>query len=76
MKVKPSPVEVAVDNVGVNAAPVNALAVIVFDPFAYPVRLVATEMVALAPGARPVTVMVLVVPVPVIVLVAPATVHV
>ena len=54
--VKPSAVAVGVPNVGVNAAPTTDVAVTVFEPPAYPVRVVVIVAVELVPGATPVTV--------------------
>ena len=54
--VKPSAVAVGVPNVGVNAAPTTEVAVTVFEPPAYPVRVVVIVAVELVPGATPVTV--------------------
>ena len=54
--VKPSAVAVGVPNVGVNAAPTTDVAVTVFEPPVYPVRVVVMVAVELVPGATPVTV--------------------
>ena len=54
--VKPSAVAVGVPNVGVNAAPTTDVAVTVFEPPVYPVRVVVIVAVELVPGATPVTV--------------------
>ena len=54
--VKPSAVAVVVPNVGVNAAPTTDVAVTVFEPTAYPFRVVVIAAVELVPGATPVTV--------------------
>ena len=54
--VKPSAVAVVVPNVGVNAAPTTDVAVTVFEPPVYPVRVVVIVAVELVPGATPVTV--------------------
>ena len=54
--VKPSAVAVGVPNVGVNAAPTTEVAVTVFEPPVYPVRVVVIVAVELVPGATPVTV--------------------
>ncbi len=54
--VKPSAVAVAVPNVGFNAVPTTDVAVTVFEPLAYPVRVVVIVAVELVPGATPVTV--------------------
>ena len=53
---KPSAVAVVVPNVGVNAAPTTDVAVTVFEPPVYPVRVVVIVAVELVPGATPVTV--------------------
>ena len=53
---KPSAVAVVAPNVGVNAAPTTDVAVTVFEPPAYPVRVVVIVAVELVPGATPVTV--------------------
>ncbi len=53
--VKPSAVAVWVPNVGVKAAD-NDVAVTVFEPPAYPVRVVVIVAVELVPGATLVTV--------------------
>ena len=53
--VKPSAVAVGVPNVGVDAAD-NDVAVTVFEPPAYPVRVVVIVAVELVPAATPVTV--------------------
>ena len=54
--VKPSAVDVVVPNVGVNAVPTTDVAVTVFEPPVYPVRVVVIVAVELVPGATPVTV--------------------
>ena len=54
--VKPVAVAVVLPNVGVNAAPTSDVAVTVFVPPAYPVRVVVIVAVELVPGATPVTV--------------------
>ncbi len=54
--VKPSAVAVVLPNVGVNAAPTTEVAVTVFEPPVYPVRVVVIVAVELVPGATPVTV--------------------
>ena len=54
--VKPSSVAVGVPNVGVNAAPTTDVAVTVFEPPVYPVRVVVIVAVELVPGATLVTV--------------------
>ena len=54
--VKPSAVAVGLPNVGVNAAPTTDVAVTVFEPPVYPVRVVVMVAVELVPGATPVTV--------------------
>ena len=54
--VKPVAVAVGVPNVGVNAAPTTDVAVTVFEPPVYPVRVVVIVAVELVPGATPVTV--------------------
>ena len=53
--VKPSAVAVGIPNVGVDAAD-NDVAVTVFEPPAYPVRVVVIVAVELVPAATPVTV--------------------
>ena len=53
---KPSAVAVVAPNVGVNAAPTSDVAVTVFEPPVYPVRVVVIVAVELVPGATPVTV--------------------
>ena len=53
---KPSAVAVVAPNVGVNAAPTTDVAVTVFEPPVYPVRVVVIVAVELVPGATPVTV--------------------
>ena len=53
---KPSAVAVVLPNVGVNAAPTTDVAVTVFEPPVYPVRVVVIVAVELVPGATPVTV--------------------
>ncbi len=54
--VKPLAVAVGVPNVGVNAAPTSDVAVTVFEPPVYPVRVVVIVAVELVPGATLVTV--------------------
>ena len=54
--VKPSAVAVGVPNAGGNAAPTTDVAVTVFVPPVYPVRVVVMVAVELVPGATPVTV--------------------
>ncbi len=54
--VKPSAVAVGLPNAGVNAAPTTDVAVTVFEPPEYPVRVVVIVAVELVPGATPVTV--------------------
>ena len=54
--VKPSAVAVGVPNAGVNAAPTTDVAVTVFEPPVYPVRVVVIVAVELVPGATLVTV--------------------
>ena len=54
--VKPVAVAVVLPNVGVNAAPTTDVAVTVFEPPVYPVRVVVIVAVELVPGATPVTV--------------------
>ena len=54
--VKPSEVAVVLPNVGFNAAPTTDVAVTVFEPPVYPVRVVVMVAVELVPGATPVTV--------------------
>ena len=54
--VKPVDVAVVAPNVGVNAAPTTDVAVTVFEPPVYPVRVVVIVAVELVPGATPVTV--------------------
>ncbi len=54
--VKPVAVAVGVPNVGVNAVPTTDVAVTVFEPLAYPVRVVVIVAVELVPGATPVMV--------------------
>ena len=53
---KPSAVAVVVPNVGVNAVPTTDVAVTVFEPPVYPVRVVVIVAVELVPGATLVTV--------------------
>ena len=53
---KPSAVAVVLPNVGFNAAPTTDVAVTVFEPPVYPVRVVVIVAVELVPGATPVTV--------------------
>ena len=54
--VKPSAVAVVVPNAGVKAAPTTDVAVTVFEPPVYPVRVVVIVAVELVPGATLVTV--------------------
>ena len=54
--VKPSAVAVVLPNVGVNAVPTTDVAVTVFEPPVYPVRVVVIVAVELVPAATPVTV--------------------
>ena len=54
--VKPSAVAVVLPNAGVNAAPTTEVAVTVFEPPVYPVRVVVIVAVELVPGATPVSV--------------------
>ena len=54
--VKPSAVAVVLPNVGFNAAPTTDVAVTVFEPLVYPVRVVVMVAVELVPGATLVTV--------------------
>ncbi len=54
--VKPSAVAVVLPNAGVNAAPTTDVAVTVFEPPVYPVRVVVMVAVELVPGATSVTV--------------------
>jgi len=54
--VKPVAVAVVLPNVGVNAAPTTDVAATVFEPPAYPVRVVVMVAVELVPGATLVTV--------------------
>ena len=54
--VKPSAVAVVLPNVGVNALPTTDVAVTVFEPPVYPVRVVVIVAVELVPGATLVTV--------------------
>ena len=54
--VKPVAVAVGLPNVGFNAAPTTDVAVTVFEPPVYPVRVVVIVAVELVPGATPVTV--------------------
>ena len=54
--VKPSAVAVVLPNVGFNAAPTTEVAVTVFEPPVYPVRVVVIVAVELVPGATLVTV--------------------
>ena len=63
--VKPSAVAVVLPNAGVNAAPTTDVAVTVFEPPAYPVRVVVIVAVELVPGATPVMVAKPVLPEPV-----------
>ena len=53
---KPVDVAVVAPNVGVNAAPTTDVAVTVFEPPVYPVRVVVIVAVELVPGATLVTV--------------------
>ena len=54
--VKPVAVAVVLPNAGVNAAPTTDVAVTVFEPPVYPVRVVVIVAVELVPGATLVTV--------------------
>ena len=54
--VKPVAVAVGLPNAGVNAAPTTDVAVTVFEPPVYPVRVVVIVAVELVPGATLVTV--------------------
>ena len=54
--VKPVAVAVGLPNAGVNAAPTTDVAVTVFEPPVYPVRVVVMVAVELVPGATLVTV--------------------
>ena len=54
--VKPVDVAVVAPNVGVNAAPTSEVALTVFEPPVYPVRVVVIVAVELVPGATLVTV--------------------
>ncbi len=54
--VKPVAVAVVLPNVGVNAAPSSEVALTVFEPPVYPVRVVVIVAVELVPGATLVTV--------------------
>ena len=54
--VKPSAVAVVLPNVGVNALPTTDVAVTVFEPPVYPVRVVVIVAVELVPAATPVMV--------------------
>ena len=63
--VKPVAVAVVAPNVGVNAAPTTDVAVTVFVPPAYPVRVVVIVAVELVPGATLATVTKPVLPEPV-----------
>ena len=54
--VKPSAVAVVLPNAGFNAAPTTEVALTVFVPPVYPVRVVVIVAVELVPGATPVTV--------------------
>ena len=54
--VKPSAVAVVLPNAGVNAAPTTDVAVTVFEPPVYPVRVVVMVAVELVSGATLVTV--------------------
>ena len=53
---KPVAVDVVLPNAGVNAAPTTDVAVTVFEPPVYPVRVVVMVAVELVPGATLVTV--------------------
>ena len=53
---KPVAVAVGLPNAGVNAAPTTEVAVTVFEPPVYPVRVVVIVAVELVPGATLVTV--------------------
>ena len=53
---KPVAVAVVLPNAGVNAAPTTDVAVTVFEPPVYPVRVVVIVAVELVPGATLVTV--------------------
>ena len=53
---KPVDVAVVAPNVGVNAAPTTDVALTVFEPPVYPVRVVVIVAVELVPGATLVTV--------------------
>ncbi len=53
---KPVDVAVGLPNAGVNAAPTSDVAVTVFEPPVYPVRVVVIVAVELVPGATLVTV--------------------
>ncbi len=53
---KPVAVAVVLPNVGVNAAPSSEVALTVFEPPVYPVRVVVIVAVELVPGATLVTV--------------------
>ena len=63
--VKPLAVAVGVPNVGFNAAPTSDVAVTVFEPPVYPVRVVVIVAVELVPGDTPVMVAKPVLPEPV-----------
>ena len=54
--VKPVAVAVVLPNAGVNAAPTSEVALTVFEPPVYPVRVVVIVAVELVPGATLVTV--------------------
>ena len=54
--VKPVAVAVVLPNVGVNAAPSSEVALTVFEPPVYPVRVVVIVAVEFVPGATLVTV--------------------
>ena len=54
--VKPVAVAVVLPNVGVNAAPTSEVALTVFEPPVYPVRVVVIVAVEFVPGATLVTV--------------------
>ena len=71
--VKPVAVAVVLPNVGVNAAPTSEVALTVFEPPAYPVRVVVIVAVELVPGATPVMVAKPVLPEPVTTTEAPTS---
>ena len=54
--VKPVAVAVVLPNAGVNAAPTSEVALTVFEPPVYPVRVVVIVAVEFVPGATLVTV--------------------